>query len=287
VIIRLIGSGGLGAVYLARDEELDRSVAIKLNRAGSWLGPEGRARFKREAMAVARLQHPNIASIHDVGEEGGFSYTVLEYVDGGDLGQKLRDGPFPPEAAARLMAALARAVDYAHSLGILHRDLKPSNILLTLDGTPKIGDFGLAKLMGEREAGITSPGTFMGTPSYMAPEQTRGELRSIGRATDIYALGTILYELLAGRRPFEGGTPIEMMMQVREAEPEPPSRWRPEVPRDLDAICLKCLEKDPSLRYSTAGDLAEDLERFLAGRAVFARKPTVWRRFLRRLLRFK
>ena len=287
-MIREIGKGGMGAVYLARDEALGREVAIKVSRATSRSSPEGRARFDREAMLMARLDHPNIVTIYDMGEQDGSFYIVLEYVDGGDLSRRLRDRAWPPDEAARLVATLARAMDYAHSRGILHRDLKPSNILFDKDGTPKITDFGLAKLIGEQQedAADTAEGTIMGTPSYMSPEQARGEIRRIGPATDIHALGAILYELLAGRRPFEGGTLAEMLMQVREYQPEPPSRWRPGLPRDLDAICLKCLEKEPERRYSTAAALADDLERFLAGKPITARPPGAWDR-LRRLFSSK
>jgi serine/threonine protein kinase/uncharacterized caspase-like protein len=284
VMIRTLGKGGLGTVYLARDTALNREVAIKVSGATFRSRPERRARFDREAMLMARLDHPNIVAIHDMGEKDGVFYTVLEYLDGGELKQRLRDGPWPPDEAARLIASLARAVDYAHSLGVVHRDLKPSNIVFTKDGTPKITDFGLAKLMGEQQADAadTAEGMIMGTPSYMSPEQARGEIRDIGPATDVHALGAILYELLAGRRPFEGGTVSEMLMQVQAYRPEPPSRWRPGLPRDLDAICLKCVEKEPERRYLTAAALADDLERFLAGKPIAARPLGAWDR-LRRL----
>jgi serine/threonine protein kinase len=285
VMVRLIGQGGLGAVYLARDESLGREVAIKLNRLGSLASPEARARFQREAMLVARLSHPNIVAIYDVGEKDGFTYTVLEYVDGGNLRQQLDRGPWPHEEAARLVAILARAVDHAHSLGIVHRDLKPSNILLTKDEMPKISDFGLAKLLGEQveDAVVTGEGVILGTPAYMAPEQAIGEIQAIGPAADIYALGTILYELLAGRRPFLGGTPHEMFMHLQVRDPTPPSRFQPKLPRDLDMICLKCLQKEPQRRHPTAGALADDLERILAGVSIMAQRPGRWERLSRRL----
>jgi serine/threonine protein kinase len=288
VIIRELGQGGLGTVYLARDEALGREVAIKLHDWGFRAGPEVLARLRIEAMTVARLSHPNIVSIYDVGETDEFFYVVLEYVDGGDLRRQMGDAPWPPDEAARLMITLARAVAYAHSVGIIHRDLKPSNILLTKERMPKISDFGLAKLIGQQqhEAADTAPGMVLGTPSYMAPEQASGEINKIGPPTDVHALGAMLYELLAGRRPFQGGTPFEMLMQVREYRPEAPSRWRPELPRDLDAICLKCLAKEPGGRYPTAVALADDLERFLDGNPVLARPPTIWDR-ARRLLPFK
>ena len=287
-VIEQIGRGGLGTVYLALQESLKRHVAIKVI-AGAFRGyQEHLTRFRIEAESLAALRHQNIVSIYELGEQEGSAYVVLEYVDGGDLSQRLRDRAWPPDEAARLVATLARCVDYAHSLGILHRDLKPSNILLTKEGIPKISDFGLAKQIGERQAdaAVTQEGTFMGTPSYMSPEQVRGEIHGIGRATDIHALGAILYELLAGRRPFGGGTIEETLMQVREYHPEPPSRWRPGSPHDLDAICLKCLEKKPERRYSTAAALADDLERFLAREPIRARPPGAWN-LLRRFLSFK
>jgi len=287
VIIRRIGSGGLGAVYLARDEALNREVAVKLKVASSRGRPETSARFVREAKAVAQLSHPNIVSIYDVGEKDGSFFIVLQYVDGGDLRQRMGDRAWPPDEAAQLVATLARAVDYAHSLGIVHRDLKPSNILLTKSGTPMISDFGLAKLIGEQEADAadTAEGVVLGTPSYMAPEQAAGEISRVGPATDLHALGVMLYELLAGRRPFQGGTHDEMLMQVREFKPEPPSRWRPELSRVLDAICLKCLEKEPERRYPTAAALADDLERYLAGTPALASPPSIWERVRHVLLR--
>jgi serine/threonine protein kinase len=286
-IIREIGSGGLGRVLLAQDQALRRQVAIKLSVGGSRIHPEALARFRMEAEAVARLDHQNIVRIFDVGQTEEFAYTVLEYVDGGDLRQRMDESSWPAESAARLVLTLARAVDYAHSAGILHRDLKPSNILLTKDGVPKISDFGLAKLIGDRDEAESStlPGTVMGTPSYMAPEQAAGEIEDVGKATDVYALGTILYELLAGRRPFQGGTPFETLMQVRERRPDPPSRWRPGLSRELDAICLRCLEKSPRKRYATAGELADALERFVE-RSSTPPRPGFWER-ARGLLSFK
>jgi eukaryotic-like serine/threonine-protein kinase len=288
MIIRILGEGGLGRVYLARDSALNREIAIKVRGRISRSSPEGRARFDREAMLMARLDHPNIVKIHDMGEEDGSFYVVLEYLDCGDLRRRLSDGAWPPDEAARLVATLARAMYYAHSRGILHRDLKPPNIVFDKNGTPKITDFGLAKLMGEQQedAMATDPGMIMGTPSYMSPEQVRGEISGIGPAADIYALGVILYELLAGRRPFVGGTPTEMLSKVLAYQADPPSRWHPGLPRELDAICLKCLEKKPERRYSTAAALADDLERFVAGKAIIARPPGAWDR-LRRLFSSK
>ena len=229
VVIRQLGQGGLGTVYLARDEDLNREVAIKVIAAVFHSSQSAQARFDREAIVMARLTHPNIVTIHDVGKADGWFYAVLELVDGGDLSERMKERTWPPHEAARLMATLARTVHYAHSVGIVHRDLKPSNILFTKQGTPKISDFGLAKLIGEQQenAAETQEGMVMGTLAYMAPEQASGEIRKIGPASDVHALGVILYELLAARRPFGEGTPSEMLMQVREYQPEPPSRWRP------------------------------------------------------------
>jgi serine/threonine protein kinase len=284
VMIRKLGEGGVGTVYLARDATLGRMVAIKVSPAARRSRPEGHARFITEATALGQLRHPNIVAIYDVVDTEEFFGVVLEYVDGADLGRRLLDRVWPFDEAARLMVTLARTVDYAHSRGVLHRDLKPSNILFDQNGTPKITDFGLAKLTGEQlvDAAETMEGTIMGTPAYMSPEQAGGEIDRIGPATDVFALGTILYELLAGRRRLKGGTAMEMLMQVREYQPEPPSRWRPGVPLNLDAICLKCLAREPERRYTTAAALAEDLERFLAGQPIAARPPGALER-LRRL----
>jgi serine/threonine protein kinase len=272
VIEGLLGGGGFGRVYVARDEVLGREVAIKLS-AFAQTEPSVLERFRRESMAVAQLDHPNIVSIFDVGEHEGYSYVVLNYVHGGNLAGQMRLRTWSPGDAARMTAALARAVGYAHAQGVIHRDLKPSNILLSPEGTPQITDFGLAKVIGEQQedAAKTMEGMIMGTPAYMSPEQAMGEVDKVGPATDIHALGVILYELLTGRRPFQGGTPTEQLMQVRERQPEPPSRWRPDLSRDLDAVCLKCLAKRPEDRYETAAALADDLDRFLQGRAVQAR----------------
>ena len=288
VMIRIIGQGGLGIVYLARDEALKRIVAIKVSRAAFRSEPEQGARFAREAVMVARMRHPNIVSIYDVVENDDCFAVVLEYVDGGSLQEQLQDRTWSPEEAARLVATLARTMQYAHSQGILHRDLKPSNVLFTEDGTPKISDFGLAKLIDEQQedALSTSEGIIMGTPAYMSPEQARGEISRTGPATDVHALGVILYELLTGRRPFKGGAPSEMLMQVLAYQPEPPSRWLKVIPRDMDAICLKCLAKDPEGRYATAADLADDLERFLKRQPIKALPPGPWDR-LRRLFSLK
>ncbi len=289
VIISQIGRGGMGSVYLARDSTLNRLVAIKLNRARSLVGRDRLNRFETEARAVAQLQHPNIVAIFDVGERDGYLYTVFEFLEGGSLSQKLRsDGPLSLEGAVGLLLVLSRAVQYAHEHGVVHRDLKPSNILLSRDGTPKIGDFGLARIALEEDAAQnvnrTMLGTIVGTPTYMSPEQARGEVDRIGPSTDVYSLGVMLYELLTGTAPFTG-SPMEILAQLIERSPRSPRELRPEIPADLAAICLKCLEKQPEARYATAAELAGDLERFRAGLETSARSPLekgssgLWDRF--------
>src|SRR5262249_17925913 len=229
------------------------------------------ARFRTEAEAIARMQHPNIVQIYEVGEQGGLPYFSLEFCGGGSLEKKLSGTPLPPHESAALVEALARAMDAAHQKGVIHRDLKPANVLLAEDGTPKITDFGLAKKLDE--AGQTASGAVMGTPSYMAPEQAGG--KAVGPLADVYALGAILYECLTGRPPFKAATPLDTIMQVISEEVVSPSLLSPQVPRDLETICLKCLQKEPAKRYTTAQALADDLRRFLAGEPIVAR-PVGW-----------
>jgi non-specific serine/threonine protein kinase/serine/threonine-protein kinase len=269
-ILRELGRGGMGVVYQARQVSLNRSVALKVILAGPHAGGEQKARFRIEAEAVARLQHPNIVQIHEVGEHDGHAYLALEFVDGDNLARRQAGTPLPPAPAARLVETLALAVDYAHRHGVVHRDLKPANVLLTADGTPKVTDFGLAKRL-DVDVGRTRSGDVLGTPSYMAPEQASGEGKLIGSAADVYALGAILYECLTGRPPFRGATVLATLWQVGTQEPVPPGRLQPGLPCDLETICLKCLHKEPARRYPSAAALAEDLRRFQAREPIVAR----------------
>jgi WD40 repeat protein len=280
-IVGMLGRGGMGVVYKARHVQLQRLVALKMIGVGANAGLEQHKRFLSEARAVARLQHPNIVQIYDIGEHEGLPYFSLELLDRGSLARLIAGTPQAPRRAAEMVEILARAMNYSHQCGVVHRDLKPANILLadcgarmadsacqsTISDPPsallKITDFGLAKQLDD--VGQTHTGAILGTPSYMAPEQARGKLRDVGPATDIYALGAILYELLTGRPPFKGETPFDTVMQVLTQEPVPPRRLQPKVPRDLESICLKCLRPAPTKRYGTAGELAEELARYLRG----------------------
>jgi serine/threonine protein kinase/Tfp pilus assembly protein PilF len=301
-ILEELGRGGMGVVYRARHRNLQRQVALKMILAGAHAGKAGLARFRAEAEAVAQLQHPNIVQVFETGEHDGCPYFSLELVTGGSLDKRIRDSTLSPQSAARMIETLARAIGFAHQRGIIHRDLKPGNILLAphdpqstmitaglsatrrpsssgstiTDGdwsrsvVPKITDFGLAKRLDD-DSGQTHTGTVLGTPNYMSPEQADGRIREVGPATDIYALGSIFYELLIGRPPFKSGNPIDVIRQVIDQEPVPPRQLEPRVPLDIETICLKCLEKQPARRYETAEDLADDLHRFLADEPILAR----------------
>ena len=238
--------------------------------AGAYAGPPERERFQREAEAVAGLQHANIVPLYDAGDLAGRPYFTMEFVEGGSLAERIAGMPQPARPSAAMLAQVAEAVQFAHRNGIVHRDLKPANILLAADGTPKVTDFGLARRL-EGGDGLTLSGVPVGTPSYMAPEQARGEKGAIGPATDVYALGAILYEMLTGRPPFRAETATGTLQQVLHEDPVPPSRLNPAVPRDLETICLKCLQKEPQRRYATAADLAADLARFLDDEPIHAR----------------
>jgi serine/threonine-protein kinase len=276
----VLGHGGMGVVYKARDLRLNRPVALKMLLTGVFATAEERERFLREAEAEAGLSHPHIVQVHQVGDHDGRPYYTMEFVEGGNLAQQLKGTPQRAQQAAALMATLAQAVHAAHQRGIVHRDLKPANVLLTADGTPKIADFGLAGRL-EGTAGLTLTGIPMGTPSYMAPEQALGKSRELGRAADTYSLGAILYELLTGRPPFRAETAAETLQQVISQEPVPPTRLNAAVPRDAETICLKCLEKQPDCRYSSAAALADDLHRFQRGDPIAARPVRVQERLVR------
>jgi tetratricopeptide (TPR) repeat protein len=265
-----LGRGGMGIVYAAWHERLQRRVALKTLLTGPFASARELARFQREAELVAQLQHPHIVAVHDVGDVHGQPYYTMEFVDGTTLAERLRGGRLAPRDAARLVATLARATEFAHQHGIVHRDLKPANILLAADGTPKVGDFGLALRIGA--AGLTITGGRAGTPSYMAPEQAAGRTSAVGPTTDVHALGAVLYATLTGEAPFQGSSDAETTRLVIEAEPRPPRALAADVPRDLETICLQCLRKEPHRRYATAALLADDLERFLAGEPVLARR---------------
>jgi serine/threonine-protein kinase len=268
-VLDVLGKGGMGVVYKARQLSLDRLVALKMIRDGALAGAEERKRFQAEAQAAARLQHPHVVQVFEVSEFQGQPYFSLELLSGGSLAEQLHGTPQPPRDAARLVEVLARAVQAAHQQGIIHRDLKPANVLLTREGVPKVVDFGLARRL---DAGTcTQSGVILGTPSYMAPEQASGRSRDMGPATDVYALGAILYEMLVGHPPFRGETPLDTMNLVLTQEVVSPRRLQPKVPRDLETICLKCLRKEPRHRYASAEALAEDLRRFQAGEPIQAR----------------
>jgi formylglycine-generating enzyme required for sulfatase activity len=261
-IERELGRGGMGVVYLARQVELGRLVALKMLRTGPWTNSEERERLLREARLVARLDHPGIVAIHAIGEHQGQPFLALEHVPGGSLAKRLDGKPWPIAQAVALVEQLARAVHHAHLHGIVHRDIKPANVLLTTEGAPRVADFGLAR--HAEDSGGTRSGTVMGTPRYMAPEQATGKVRAIGPQTDIHALGVILYELLTGRSPFSGSKLMAILQSVRDRAPAPPRRLRPELSRELEAVCLRCLAKDPAARYPDAETLANELKRLPA-----------------------
>ena len=274
-ILATIGVGGMGVVYKARQLDLDRVIALKVLREGEGARDEQVERFRREAQAAAKLQHPNIVAIHEVGLEEGIHYFTMDFVEGETLHDKLRRGELsPPRDAARLLATIAHAVHYAHRHGIVHRDLKPGNIILTPEGVPKITDFGLAKTMAADSAmELTRSGVAIGTPLYMSPEQVKGDLRAIDGRSDVFSLGTLLYQSLTGLLPFLGESHVELYNKILYEEPEEPRRILPAIPKDLQTVCLKALEKRPADRYQTAKDLADDLERAARGEATLARPP--------------
>ena len=307
-LLEELGRGGMGVVYKARQKSLDRFVAVKMVREAHLASADDRERFRTEAESAAKLKHPNIVTVYEVGTTDGQAYICMEYVGGPTLAQKVTaEGPLPPRDAARLVAVIARAVDHAHSEGILHRDLKPSNILLSSGASgrrepadsasgqeesagsrrplafePKVSDFGLAKKMDSTHS-LTRTGAVIGTPSYMAPEQAGGR-KDLTPAADVYSLGAILYELLTGRPPFQAAHPVDTLLLVLEQEPVPPRSLNPTVDRDLELVCLKCLQKPVELRYSSAAALAADLEAYAAGESISTQSSGL-RFFLARMFR--
>jgi WD40 repeat protein/tRNA A-37 threonylcarbamoyl transferase component Bud32 len=268
-----IGRGGMGVVYKARQRSLDRVVAVKLLRSSDLADPSARERFRREATAAAQLTHPNIVRVYEVGTSAGIDYLVMDYIEGRTLADVARAGPLGDKQAARWLSAAARAIEHAHAKGVLHRDLKPGNLLIDSQGQVHVSDFGLARRLDGGET-LTQSGDVLGTPAYMSPEQARGQAEALAPATDVYSLGAILYELVAGRPPFAGQSPYEIIRQVVASEPVAPRSLNPGVSRDLETIALKCLEKEPSRRYAGASELREDLERFLDDRPILARPIT-------------
>jgi hypothetical protein len=268
-----LGRGGMGVVFKSKQVGLNRTVALKVVLAGPFADPTTRARFLLEAEAVAAVDHPHVVKVFAFGEHAGFPYLVMEYLPGGTLADSLKaNGPLPARAAAEMLRKLADAVSHAHDRGVIHRDIKPLNVLLTPTGEPRLTDFGLAKV-GRAEHNLSISGQVLGTPAYMSPEQAAGKVREIGPATDIYALGAVLYDLLTGRPPFVGESVAVTLVQVLTAEPERPRALKSDVPPELEAVCLQCLEKDRTKRYTTASDLIADLDRYLAGEAVVAVSP--------------
>ena len=268
-ILGVLGTGGMGVVYKARHLRLDRLVALKMIKAGAGAQPDDLNRFEAEARAVAAIDHPNIVKIFEIGERDGLPYFSLEFLEGGSLAERIAGKPQPTDDAAQIVETLARAMSVAHRRGIVHRDIKPANVLIAGDGTPKIADFGLVKRL-EADSGQTGTGWILGSPSYMAPEQTTGA-EKVGPAADQYALGATLYEMLTGRPPFRGLSIIDTLDLIRATEPVPPSQLLPRMPRDLETICLKTLQKDPDRRYHDVASMADDLRRFRAGEPIVAR----------------
>ncbi|HJP97781.1 MAG TPA: serine/threonine-protein kinase, partial [Rhodanobacteraceae bacterium] len=279
-LLEYLGEGGMGVVYRARQNSLDREVAIKLLSAGPWASREFIARFEREAQNAALMQHPNIVTVYEVGSSEGLYFFSMRLVRGESLAGKLRRGErFSPRAAAGLLRTVAEAVDYAHNLGMLHLDLKPSNVLLDEDGTPCVADFGLARRL-ENALAIEND-EISGTPAYMAPEQAQVRANKLTRSTDIWGLGAVLYELLTGEPPFRADTAEDTVRLVLQGLVHPPRRRRPMLPRDLEAIVLRCLSRGPEARYASARALADDLQRYIDGRPVQARPLNAMQRVAR------
>src|SRR6476619_4815219 len=276
-LLEEVGRGGQGVVFRARQKSLNRTVALKVISLGKWASKAHLKRFRLEAEAAAKLEHPGIVPIHEVGERDGSCYFSMKFIDGGQLDDVAKRTPLSFRNAAELIAKLARTVHYAHEHGILHRDIKPGNILLDAKGEPHLTDFGLARLV-ESESSVTHTLEVLGTPSYMAPEQAVGNNTAVSSVTDVYGLGAVLYQLLTGQPPFAGGTTYETIKLLLDTEPRQPRQLNPKIDRDLSTICLKCLEKDPKRRYSSALALAEDLEHWLKQEPIQARHIGIFTR---------
>lgn len=272
-IARELGHGGMGVVYLARQQSLGREVAIKVLRPSHQQFQNLVDRFLHEAQHLAKLRHPHIVAIHEIGDADGEPYFTMDYVDGESLAERLRQGPLSPTQSIELLAQVATAVQHAHKHGVIHRDLKPANVLLNRQGNAFVTDFGLARQL-QQDSTLTQTGEVLGTPQYMAPEQARGETALVGEATDIHALGLILFEMLTGRPAFDARSPADVLVKLLHQEPESPRRIDRRIPRDLDTICLKCLQKAPSSRYASVAALLEDIRRYEAGEPLQARRPS-------------
>ncbi|MEZ6144329.1 MAG: serine/threonine-protein kinase [Planctomycetaceae bacterium] len=279
-LIREVGRGGMGIVYLARQKQLNAMVALKLVGRSQFASAEEVRRFYSEARAAAGLRHPNIVSVHDVGDCHGQHYLTMDFVGGGNLADRLQHGPLDPREAAELLLTVARAVEYLHRHKIVHRDLKPSNIMLDEESIPHVTDFGLAKVF-EGDSRETASGTIIGTPAYMAPEQALGQSSHVLPQSDVYSLGSILYEMLTGQPPFAEDNPLDTLLQVIEATPDPMRRLNPHIPQDLEAICQHCLEKNPDDRFASAEALAAELDHFLKGEPVELPPRSLWDRAVR------
>ena len=269
-LLEELGRGGMGVVFRAKQASLGREVAVKMILRGELARQTERERFQAEAQAAARLDHPGIVPVYEVGEIGGRPYFSMKFIRGTTLAQRLAEGPLPSREAAKLLVIVARAIHFAHEKGVLHRDLKPSNILIDEQGVPHVTDFGLAKQISD-EPSLTKTGAILGTPAYMAPEQAAGNRGQVGPTSDVYSLGVVLYHMLTGRPPFQGATPVETVLMVLEQDPVPPRLLNQHADRDLEMICLRCLQKPTDLRYATAAALARDLEAYLNDESISAR----------------
>ncbi|MCA9262696.1 MAG: serine/threonine protein kinase [Planctomycetales bacterium] len=269
-LLEELGRGGMGVVYRARQLSLKRYVAVKMLLRGDLASSDDQARFRQEAESAARLHHPGIVPVHEVGSQDGCMYFSMKLVEGETLAAQLTRGPIPPRQASRLLSAVSRAIDYAHRNGVLHRDLKPSNILIDADGEPLVSDFGLARPIAEG-ASLTKTGAVLGTPAYMAPEQAAGNRGEVGPASDVYSLGCILYHMITGQPPFPAASPVDVVLMVLEQDPPLPRVVNPKVDRDLEMIALRCLQKPPDLRYESAQSLADDLQAYLRDEPIAAR----------------